>query len=75
MRRYERASTLLTSNRPSERLGKLLGGVESLIGTCVVTALTRLGREAYATSCPGSWTATAALESIIVLCETLSAVS
>jgi DNA replication protein DnaC len=25
MRRYERASTLLTSNRPSERLGKLLG--------------------------------------------------
>jgi DNA replication protein DnaC len=34
MRRYERASTLLTSNRPVEDWGKLLGdALRSVLGT------------------------------------------
>jgi hypothetical protein len=51
MRRYERASTLLTSNRPVEDWGKLLGD------TAAVTALLdRLLHHAHVLKCgPRSW--------------------
>src|SRR5689334_19387526 len=51
MRRYERASTLLTSNRPVEDWGKLLGD------TAAVTAmLDRLLHHAHVLKCgPRSW--------------------
>jgi DNA replication protein DnaC len=51
MRRYERASTLLTSNRPVEDWGKLLGD------TAAVTAmLDRLLHHAHVLMCgPRSW--------------------
>jgi DNA replication protein DnaC len=53
MRRYERASTLLTSNRPVEDWGKLLGD------TAAVTALLdRLLHHAHVLKCgPRSWRA------------------
>ena len=51
MRRYERATTLLTSNRPVEDWGKLLGD------TAAVTAmLDRLLHHAHVLKCgPRSW--------------------
>ena len=51
MRRYERASTILTSNRPVEDWGKLLGD------TAAVTAmLDRLLHHAHILKCgPRSW--------------------
>jgi DNA replication protein DnaC len=51
MRRYERASTLLTSNRPIEDWGKLLGD------TAAVTAmLDRLLHHGHILKCgPRSW--------------------
>ena len=51
MRRYERASTLLTSNRPVDDWGKLLGD------TAAVTALLdRLLHHAHVLKCgPRSW--------------------
>ena len=51
MRRYKRASTLLTSNRPLEDWGKLLGD------TAAVTALLdRLLHHAHVLTCgPRSW--------------------
>ena len=51
MRRYERASTVLTSNRPVEDWGKLLGD------TAAVTALLdRLLHHAHVLKCgPRSW--------------------
>ena len=51
MRRYERASTLITSNRPVEDWGKLLGD------TAAVTALLdRLLHHAHVLTCgPKSW--------------------
>src|SRR5207247_3777991 len=51
MRRYERASTLITSNRPVEDWGKLLGD------TAAVTALLdRLLHHAHVLTCgPRSW--------------------
>ena len=42
MRRYERASTLLTSNRPVEDWGKLLGdvaAVSAMLDRCCITAM------------------------------------
>jgi DNA replication protein DnaC len=51
MRRYERASTLLTSNRPVEDWGKLLGD-----NTTVTALLDRLLHHAHVLKCgPGSW--------------------
>ena len=61
MRRYERASTLLTSNRPVEDWGKLLGDVAA-----VTAMLDRLLHHGHVLKCgPRSWrtkmaTATAA---------------
>ena len=54
MRRYERASTLLTSNRPVDDWGKLLGD------TAAVTALLdRLLHHAHVLKCgPRSWRTT-----------------
>ena len=51
MRRYERASTILTSNRPVDDWGKLLGD------TAAVTALLdRLLHHAHVLTCgPRSW--------------------
>ena len=50
MRRYERASTLLTSNRPVDDWGKLLSD------TAAVTALLdRLLHYAHVLKCPRSW--------------------
>ena len=51
MRRYERASTMLTSNRPVDEWGKLLGD------TAAVTALLdRLLHHAHVLKCgPRSW--------------------
>ena len=51
MRRYERASTILTSNRPVDNWGKLLGD------TAAVTALLdRLLHHAHVLKCgPRSW--------------------
>jgi len=58
MRRYERASTLLTSNRPVEDWGKLLGDVAA-----VSAMLDRLLHHGHVLKCgPRSWrTKTAAV--------------
>ena len=60
MRRYERCSTLLTSNRPVEDWGKLLGDVAA-----VGSMLDRLLHHGHVLKCgPRSWrTKTAAIES------------
>jgi DNA replication protein DnaC len=60
MRRYERASTLLTSNRPVEDWGKLLGDVAA-----VTAMLDRLLHHGHVLKCgPRSWrTKTAAVPS------------
>jgi DNA replication protein DnaC len=63
MRRYERASTLLTSNRPVEDWGKLLGDVAA-----VTAMLDRLLHHGHVLKCgPKSWrtklAAVAAMES------------
>src|SRR3984893_1576633 len=51
MRRYERASTLLTSNRPVEDWGKLLGDVAA-----VTAMLDRILHHGYVLKCgPRSW--------------------
>lgn len=51
MRRYERASTIITSNRPVEDWGKLLADVPS-----VASMLDRLLHHAYVLQCgPRSW--------------------
>jgi DNA replication protein DnaC len=51
MRRYERASTLLTSNRPIEDWGKLLGDVAA-----VTAMLDRLLHHGHVLQCgPRSW--------------------
>ena len=51
MRRYERASTLLTSNRPVEDWGKLLGDVAA-----VTAMLDRLLHHGHVLKCgPKSW--------------------
>ncbi len=51
MRRHERASTLLTSNRPVEDWGKLLGD-----SAAVTTMLDRLLHHGHALKCgPRSW--------------------
>jgi DNA replication protein DnaC len=51
MRRYERASTLLTSNRPVEDWGKLLGDVAA-----VTAMLDRLLHHGHGLKCgPRSW--------------------
>ena len=51
MRRYERASTLLTSNRPVEDWGKLLGD-----SAAVTAMLDRLLHHGYVLKCgPRSW--------------------
>jgi DNA replication protein DnaC len=51
MRRYERASTLLTSNRPVEDWGKLLGDVAA-----VGSMLDRLLHHGHVLKCgPRSW--------------------
>lgn len=51
MRRYERASTLLTSNRPVDEWGKLLGDT-----TSVTALLDRLLHHAHVLKCgPKSW--------------------
>jgi DNA replication protein DnaC len=53
MRRYERASTLFTSNRPVEDWGKLLGDVAA-----VSALLDRLLHHAHVLRCgPRSWRA------------------
>ena len=51
MRRYERASTMLTSNRPVEDWGKLLGDAAT-----VSTMLDRLLHHGHVPKCgPRSW--------------------
>ena len=51
MRRYEKASTLITSNRPVEDWGKLLGDTAA-----VVALLDRLLHHAHVLTCgPRSW--------------------
>jgi DNA replication protein DnaC len=51
MRRYERTSTLMTSNRPVEDWGKLLGDTAA-----VAAMLDRLLHHAHVLSCgPKSW--------------------
>ena len=51
MRRYERASTLITSNRPVDDWGKLLGDIAA-----VAAALDRLLHHAHVLKCgPRSW--------------------
>lgn len=58
MRRYERASTLLTSNRPVEDWGKLLGDVAA-----VTAMLDRLLHHGHILKCgPRSWRTKAATE-------------
>src|SRR5690349_22461235 len=59
MRRYERASTLLTSNRPVEDWGKLLGDVAA-----VTAMLDRLLHHGHVLKCgPRSWRTKAAAAS------------
>lgn len=41
MRRYERASTLLTSNRPVEDWGKLLGDTAAVTPSSIACSITR----------------------------------
>ena len=52
MRRYERASTLLTSNRPVDDWGKLLGDTAAVTASSIGSYITRMcssvGREAGA---------------------------
>jgi DNA replication protein DnaC len=56
MRRYERASTLLTSNRPVEDWGKLLGDVAA-----VTAMLDRILHHRHVLKCgPRSWRTKAA---------------
>jgi len=56
MRRYERASTLLTSNRPVEDWGKLLGDVAA-----VTALLDRILHHGHVLKCgPRSWRTKAA---------------
>jgi DNA replication protein DnaC len=51
MRRYEKSSTLITSNRPVEDWGKLLGDTAA-----VVALLDRLLHHAHVLTCgPRSW--------------------
>jgi DNA replication protein DnaC len=51
MRRYEKASTLITSNRPVEDWGKLLGDTPA-----VTAMLDRLLHHAHVLTCgPRSW--------------------
>ena len=58
MRRYERASTLLTSNRPVEDWGKLLGDTAAMSAM-----LDRLLHHGHVLKCgPRSWRAKAATE-------------
>jgi DNA replication protein DnaC len=58
MRRYERASTLITSNRPVEDWGKLLGDVAA-----VTAALDRVLHHAHVLKCgPRSWRTRQALQ-------------
>jgi DNA replication protein DnaC len=58
MRRYERASTLITSNRPVEDWGKLLGDVAA-----VAAMLDRLLHHAHVLKCgPRSWRTRPALQ-------------
>ena len=58
MRRYERVSTLITSNRPVEDWGKLLGDVAA-----VAAALDRLLHHAHVLKCgPRSWRTRQALQ-------------
>jgi DNA replication protein DnaC len=58
MRRYERASTLITSNRPVDDWGKLLGDVAA-----VTAALDRLLHHAHVLKCgPRSWRTRQALQ-------------
>ena len=58
MRRYERASTLLTSNRPVEDWGKLLGDTAA-----VSSMLDRLLHHGHVLKCgPRSWRAKAAVQ-------------
>jgi DNA replication protein DnaC len=60
MRRYERASTLLTSNRPVEDWGKLLGDVAA-----VTAMLDRLLHHGHVLKCgPRSWRTKTAVASI-----------
>ena len=57
MRRYERASTLLTSNRPVEDWGKLLGDVAA-----VTAMLDRILHHGHVLKCgPRSWRTKAAI--------------
>ena len=57
MRRYERASTLLTSNRPVEDWGKVLGDTAA-----VSSMLDRLLHHGYVLKCgPRSWRTKTAL--------------
>ncbi len=63
MRRYERASTLLTSNRPVEDWGKLLGDVAA-----VTAMLDRLLHHGYVLKCgPRSWRTKAAAASNVAV--------
>ncbi len=58
MRRYERAATLITSNRPVEDWGKLLGDVAA-----VSAMLDRLLHHAHVLKCgPRSWRTRQALQ-------------
>jgi DNA replication protein DnaC len=51
MRRYERASTMITSNRPVDDWGKLLGD-----SAAVTAMLDRLMNRGHVLTCgPGSW--------------------
>ena len=60
MRRYERASTLLTSNRPVEDWGKLLGDVAA-----VTDMLDRLLHHGHILKCgPRSWRTKAAAPNV-----------
>lgn len=62
MRRYERASTLLTSNRPVEDWGKLLGDVAA-----VTAMLDRLLHHGHILKCgPRSWRTKAAATNVAV---------
>jgi DNA replication protein DnaC len=62
MRRYERASTLLTSNRPVEDWGKLLGDVAA-----VTAMLDRLLHHGHVLKCgPRSWRTKAVATSVAV---------
>ncbi len=58
MRRYERASTLLTSNRPVEDWGKLLGDVAA-----VTAMLDRILHHGHVLNGPRSWRTKAAVTS------------